>query len=712
MAEDEKNNNSRREHDAERKSNAGGRDPKADGKKAPRDQEMELFRNQMQPPETFDEGFGWGAMAGAIFVACLMVPGAMYMTMLAGQSLGPAAQWVTIILFIEVTRRANKSLKHAELFVIFYMAGTIMVTANMAQGQFHGGLWILYHQFFVQSEAAHAAGIAQDIPNWVVPSQPGVLEQRSLFMWEWLPAIGLAAFTMIIGRIDNMIIGYGLFRLTSDIEKLPFPMAPIGAQGIIALSEEQTEESVASAEKGETTRQWRWRVFSIGAVIGLVFGAVYIGLPTITGALLDRPITILPIPFVDFTQDVASFLPAVAIGIGFDIGMVILGMVLPFWAMTGSFIGLLVTVTLNPILYKTGILTQWTPGDSLQSTFYKCNLDFYFSFSVGLAFAIAIAGMYAISHKYKKQKGETRKQQGERKKRELQIPEGRGDIRPPWIVLCYIVSVALYIGVSMLLLYVTDGSIYWPVIMVMIFYAFLYTPLVSYMTARLEGIAGQVLTIPFVREATFILSGYHGVAIWFLPIPYHNYGQMTMFYRQGELCGTKFRSIWKAEILMVPIIIIGSIVFAHLIWQMSEIPSPQFPYAQKWWEVNAAQQSIIYSSTMGGFTVFEQALNAWYITSGLLIGIAGFAFMGWLGAPIFLMYGVIRGLNQTLPFLVIPQFLGALIGRFYFQRRFGAVRWRQIIPVVFAGFSCGMGLIGTVAVGFVFLSNSVVNLPF
>ncbi|MEO0762356.1 MAG: flotillin domain-containing protein, partial [Pseudomonadota bacterium] len=39
-------------------------------------------------------------------------------------------------------------------------------------------------------------------------------------------------------------------------------------------------------------RGWRWRVFSIGAVIGLAFGLVYLGLPTVTGALLGEPITI------------------------------------------------------------------------------------------------------------------------------------------------------------------------------------------------------------------------------------------------------------------------------------------------------------------------------------------------------------------------------------------------------------------------------------
>lgn len=676
------------------------------------DKELEVFRRQMEPPETFEDGFSWSSLLGAIFVGILMVPGAMYMTLLAGQSVGPAAQWVTLILFIEVSRRANRRLGNAEIFTLFYLAGTIMITANMALGKFHGGLQTLFFQFYAQSDAAHAAGIADKLPNWVVPNDRSVLEQRSLFMWEWLPALGLGAFTMIIGRIDNMVLGYGLFRLASDVEKLPFPMAPVGAQGILALSEQQSEETDEGGHAEGRKPSWRWCTFSMGSMIGLLFGFVYLGLPTLTGSLLDKPITLIPIPFVDFTQQTASILPAVAIGLSFNLGALLMGMVLPFWAMIGSFVGLVITMIANPVLYQTGILTSWNHGDSLQSTFYKCNLDFYFSFSIGVALAIAVVGIITVYRKMHNTKLERQRAGLAKKDVPLDIPEGRGDIRPPWIIACYFISTGLYIGLSMFLLKVTDGSIYWPVVWVMLFYAFVFTPLISYMTARLEGIAGQVLTIPFVREACFILSGYHGVAVWFLPIPYHNYGQMTTFYREAELTGTKFKSIWKAEVFLVPLILLGTICFAHVIWQMGEIPGPKFPFAQKWWEVNAAQQSIIYSSTLGGFTKFEQALNLGYIGWGLGLGLAGFAALGALGAPIFLMYGVIRGLNQTLPFMVIPQVIGAVIGRFYFERRLGTDQWRKLIPVLFAGFSCGMGLIATLALGFVFLKNSMVSLPF
>ena len=705
--------------------------------KGPRiDKELEEFRSLMEPPDTFEDGFSWAALLGAIFVALLMVPGSIYMTLLAGVAVGPAAQWVTLILFIEVARRANKSLKRAEIFTLFYLSGAIMVTASQLQGQFHGGLGALWAQFYVQSDSARAAGIAEHVPSWVAPrvDEDGndILATRSLLHWEWLPALALIAFTMLIGRIDNMILGYGLFRLTSDIEKLPFPMAPVQAQGVMALSEEQVEESARKGSKpddepephtrGEPAGSWRWRIFSIGAVMGLIFGAIYLGVPTITGALLDAPIQILPIPFIDYTQKTSEFLPAVASGISLNLGRVIFGMVLPFWAVVGSFVGLVVTFVANPILHDPSIvgssadpiLSSWNRGDNMQVTFYKNQVDFYFSFSVGVAIAIALMGFWSVFRAYTNARREARERGDNETAGEklTDVPEGRGDIRPWIIVAVYLLSTALYIGVSCWLLFITDGAVFMPLVLVMCIYAFFYTPLISYVTARLEGIAGEVLNIPFVREASFILSGYNGIAVWFLPIPLHNYGSMTVFYRSCELTGTKFWSIWKSEIFLTPIILIGSLGFAHFIWQLGDIPGPNYPFAQEWWEVTAEQQSLIFSSTMGDqFSEFERALNVNYIGAGAAVGLVCFLGFSWLGAPTFLMYGVVKGLNQTLPFTIIPEFIGALIGRYYFQKKYG-LQWRQYIPVIFAGFSCGMGLVGTLGVGFTFLAKAVFQLPF
>ena len=84
------------------------------------DKELEEFRNVMEVPSTFEEGFRWSSLLGALFVALLMVPGAIYMGLLAGtMEIASAASWVTVILFIEVAKRAQRSLNRAEIFVLF-----------------------------------------------------------------------------------------------------------------------------------------------------------------------------------------------------------------------------------------------------------------------------------------------------------------------------------------------------------------------------------------------------------------------------------------------------------------------------------------------------------------------------------------------------------------------------------------------------------------
>ena len=49
--------------------------------------------------QKFEDGFTIRTVLGAIFIGLVMLPGAMYLGLVAGQQLGTAAQWVTIVLF-------------------------------------------------------------------------------------------------------------------------------------------------------------------------------------------------------------------------------------------------------------------------------------------------------------------------------------------------------------------------------------------------------------------------------------------------------------------------------------------------------------------------------------------------------------------------------------------------------------------------------------
>lgn len=531
------------------------------------DKELADYRDLMKPPGTFEDGFNIRTIIGIFFVAAVMMPSTIYLQLTVGQTLGSAAVWVTVILFSEIARRSRKPLKRVEIYMLVYVAGHMAVGGPF----FH----YLYLQYFAQSAIAQSHGII--LPNWVCPSpDSAALLKRTFWHADWIPAITLVVVGGVLARLSWVSVGYFLFRITSDVERLPFPMAPIAAAGATAL-----------AESGKET--WRWRVFSIGSMMGAAFGAVYVLVPAATQAFVGKPLFLIPIPWIDLTTRTEAYLPAAATGISTNIGAVIWGMVLPFWMIVGSAIAAMVHMLINPILHSMGYLKNWRPGMGTIETEFVNNIDFWFSFILGTTFAVALIGFYGVIRALTK-----RKKQGERGRLD-EIPKGRGDFSMWLAVAIFICCQLAYVG---LCLYLIEG-LGKVVVAFLFFFALVYTPLVSYINARMDGLTGLNVNFPFIREATFILSGYRGVDIWFAPFPIHQYGQTAQRFREFELTGTKFTSMFKAEAFMFPVVLVFSFLFCAYIWGSGEpIPSSSYQWAQKMWNRQALQQCIIFSSTI------------------------------------------------------------------------------------------------------------------
>ena len=650
------------------------------------DRELQEYRDLLETPDHFEQGFNWKTIVGAIFIGFLMMPGSMYLQLVIGTGIGPAARWVTIILFAEIAKRSYTELKQQEIFLLYYMAGAALASP------FQGLLW---NQYLVQSDATKMLGLTEYIPTWVAPPSDSVsLLERTFFHRDWLIPILLLIGSQLIQRVDQFGLGYALYRITSDVEKLPFPMAPVGALGTMALAE-STEDKQKS---------WKWRVFSIGGVIGLAFGGIYVLLPTVSSLLFTEPIRLIPIPWVELTRHTEEVLPAVATGIQLDLGLIFVGMVLPFWAVIGGLVGLLITVVANPILYRQGILNRWHQGMGTVDTVFANNFDFYMSFGIGLGLAIAFVGIWHVVRSFGNNSS------GKRSSfRELfRPPPGRGDFNF-WISIgIYVSSTLAYVGLCVWLV----PSFPW---IFFLGYGFIYTPIVSYITARMEGIAGQFVSLPLVREASFIAGakffGYQGIEIWYAPIPIHNYGEATVNFRKIELTGTSIRGIIKAEIVVFPVVMVASLLFSQFIWRLAPIPSSSYPYAQELWHLQALNMLLMQTSTLEGNSLFFQALKGSYVLSGLGFGIVTYALLTLLGLPVLLIYGVVRGLGQSTPHGLILEVIGALLGRFFFLKRYGTM-WRQYAPVLLAGFSCGMGLTGMLAMGFTLILKSLGRLAY
>lgn len=663
-------------------------------RKSAEDKQLEEYRKLMEPPEVFADGFNWRTIIGAIFLGFIMMPGSMYLALVVGGagSIGTAAQWVTIILFAEIARRSLKDLKMQEVYILYYMAGLAI------SSPFSGLLW---NQFLVQSQYAQAMGVAQDIPGWVAPQAEEIRAAgRTFFTRAWIAPIAFTSMAVIISQIDNFGLGYVLYRLTSDVEELPFPMAPVGASGITALT-----------EGGSQKEPWRWRCFSIGGMLGMLYGIVYIAIPSITGAILPKPLMLIPIPFVDFTQSLSEWLKATPINLTIDLGLILSGMVIPFWVVIGGAIGAVLPMFVNPILHKHGILSNWQPGMDVLDTIYVNNIDFYLSFGIGLTVAITLISLGKVVKPMlglfssKAPRDRAPKPSGPSAWKKLVTNNvKRGDFSIFVAIGIYVFTSAFWITLSALLI---DGFP-WKFFVV---YAVFYTPVISYACAKLEGMAGQAVAIPFIREATYILSGYRGVQIWFAPAPLPNYGSATVGFRVLELTGTKIISKVKTQLVTIPIIIVASLLFSELLWRMAEVPSEAYPYAQKMWDLQAKMACLTYSSTMEGGSLFFEAWNWGKFGIGVGVGVIGYVILLIFGMPTLIIYGLVRGLGQGTPALFAFELIGALLGRFYFRRKFGSM-WMKYVPVLLAGYACGMGLVAMVGMSFAILNKMMAPLMY
>jgi hypothetical protein len=154
------------------------------------------------------------------------------------------------------------------------------------------------------------------------------------------------------------------------------------------------------------------------------------------------------------------------------------------------------------------------------------------------------------------------------------------------------------------------------------------------------------------------------------------------------------------------------VLFSELIYRLAPIPSEAYPFTQEVWELQARNLCLMVTATMEGSSEFMNALKPSYVMWGAGIGLFSFMLLNYLNLPVFLIYGAVRGLNQTSPGGLWMELLGAIVGRLYLERKLGTQKYKQYMAVVFAGFSAGVGLIGMVSVSIALIASSTKNVGY
>lgn len=741
------------------------------------DKELEQYRNLLRPPQEFEDGFSWTTIAGILFCGLIMLPGSIYLGLMTGGSIGSAATWVTVILFSEMSRRAMKSMSKGNLIILLYAAGVMMATNVVIPGGPAGEL--VYRAYYATSDIVRDMGMRDYLPEWWVPKadSPAITE-RNLFHKDWLVPALLAIMSAVYGLISKYTIGYFFFRLCSDVERLPFPLAPVSAQGSLALADSTKKPEEVEAELNTVDAEGhkplsKWRIFTLGSVIGLAFGFIQVGIPAITGLFLDKPVFLIPQPYLDTTTMTESILPATPTGLTIEPGIIITGMVLPFWAIIGSFAAILTTFILNPILHASEILVQWQPGMNTVNTTFVNQIDFWMSFGFGTTFAIAIISIFSTIKDLIKRSNEAKKQAkaGNNAANDEELTDrdravsslwktpniGRGDWSVP-------IALAIYIVAAFGVIFVTNRLV--PGLLgFLIFFVVIYCPFISYVNARLIGLTGQSVDIPYIREGCIILSGYSKIDVWVAPIPFSNVGAQAQSFRVNELTGVRFRSLVLADVVALPTLYLLSFFFWGFIWKSSPVPSDIYPAARLNWELSAKSGALFMTSTFHpelygektdqpaavatpaasgestdattevavvdtpkgsgevakvstkeaasrfADTEFARALHPKVIACGGITTLVLFTIFSLCGLPTLFIYGMIRGFG-ALPHTMMIEVIGAFLGRYYFQKKFGKTNFLKAAPALLAGYYTGVGLIGMATVALNLIKNAVSSAPF
>jgi hypothetical protein len=293
------------------------------------------------------------------------------------------------------------------------------------------------------------------------------------------------------------------------------------------------------------------------------------------------------------------------------------------------------------------------------------------------------------------------------KKFSLAPPKGRGDV-PIYIALSvWLLSVITLIVICRVLV---PSFPWW----ILVFFGLVWSPLNSYVSARMIGVTGSGISFPYLKEASVVASGYKAVDVWYAPIPMADHGWAAQRFREVELTGTRFTSIIKAEILMLVIILPTSFLFWSFFWNSNEVPSGTFPFAQKMWP-NAATMSAVMqqinAGKEGGASWFKDAIRPGYIAGGTAFGLILYSVFALFKAPLLFFYGFAGGLG-LFPANTLPTLLGAWLGKRFFARRYGPDNWRKFAPVLLAGFSCGTGLVAMVSISLALIAKAVAKLPY
>ncbi len=609
------------------------------------------------------------SLLAIIYGAVILQPIILWLYMLTGQAVG-FASYIVALLVAEICLMQGKRLTRQEAFIII-SCSTIFI------GSF---VTIIYQVYFASMPLVRLYGLRNQIPSWYAPpNAEEILVARTFFRRELLAPIAIGLISLFLGFFADL--GLGLFgrELYIKQQKLRFPMADVGAQAALTISERDPT---------------RMDVFSLGTIAALIYSLILYGFPIVSEAVFrGYSVSPIPFPFADITRSIELLLPGASFGIATDPLSFSTGFIIPFPVVVSMFVGSFsIYFVGNHFMQKYGIWTNWLPGMSAMDTYTRSVIDLWISPFIGLSVTAALLPILRRPKTFVRAFSSLRiKSSGIRT-----VGEPSPLFHLPLWLACSLLSIVI---VHFLVPEFPLG--------LLIFLSLVYGFLGGLIAAYSIGETGFGLVVPYVREATLLFSysmGYQGIGIWVAPLVISTAGQggWTQNFKICDLTGTTINSFIIAYTLSVVLSVMSAFVFTQILWYMSPIPSRTYPATQISWPVQASFQLLWMTRSLEVFKPMYMLVSAVVMAIVYIIGEVTHIPISVIG----LATGAATPLPTTFTLLV-----GSIIGKIL-QRYLGAEFWNKYRAVLVAGVGCGTAIAVGVSVGLAVMLKGLWLLPF
>jgi hypothetical protein len=515
----------------------------------------------------------------------------------------------------------------------------------------------------------------------------------------------------------DLSLGFIVYAIYVQTEKLEFPAASASAATIVAM-----------AERGRD-----YHVLLASLLSGVVYNIISFWPAFLTGT---AALQLIPRGLIDLTTLIEHHFPGVTFGVTTDLFPIFVGFLLPPIVSLSMFVGSFGCYFIGNYLVTQARMWPeefpWSPGLGMGQITLHSQLYFWFSLGIGLSIAALILPLAMrpsiLTNAFRGL---------------VQLGRAGGrSVSMVYILFGAFIAAAL---ISTFMVYVlVPGFPFW----ITLFFSLGWSLFASFISAYSIGVTFSGFGVPYLKEMTIYYSGYRGYDIFLAPMAISGGGAwLAATLKQAYMTKTSINETIRVYIYVTVIGFITSFIFVQLLWSVSPIPGGAYPYTitgwpseniawARWfrwiWTGHLFRAEFIILGVIIGITVYlatTYGLNMPHILVSFIAGIfmpppfiggsvaAGLvsggamtlgqigALTGQVGAPTFsFAYGPIP--------TTISAVIGSIFGKYVLEKRFGRENWAKMAPLVVTGFGLGDSIMWVLAWSILMISKALWIMPY